>query len=240
MSAFDEHILTFNFPPYSISRDIIQDILDGTEYQSVISNEPGAESQIISGIKVSNDFVEKGINAEYLSTSIVGKHVFAPRPRGSVGLPCHLSEPYIVQDSADFTDTSDYSYTEVQFDDEQTLADLYKNAWKYRYEEYLDKYVRLPEQGAKQQLAKQVLAKEIAYIYGNPYERLADYGRVILFLLSKIVLTEEEQTQLGPLLSYAPALSSLDEVLYREEKIQEKVASMKEDFNAYIGIGSES
>lgn len=237
MQNHDLHLLRYNCQPYSAAKEIIKDILDGGKYQGVISENATSEYQNINGILVSGDCVEAGINAEYLSTAITGKHVFAPLIGCHAGIPCNISVPMLILDKAEIPeDKADFNYKEIDFADETTVADIYKNAWKYRYDEYLDKYVRLPEQGAKQQLAKFILAKEIANMTGNPYERLADYGRIILFLLSKVTLTEEEQSALAPLLAYAPTVADINEVLYREEQVQAKVTQMKENFNGYIGI----
>lgn len=238
MSKFDEHLLRYNFQPFT-SRETIRGLLNGTEYQGVISESVGAETQLISGLLVDSVLVDKGINEEYLNTPITGKHVFASKVGGSIGIPCYTSAPILVQDDTIIpADKTDFLYKEVVFTDEATVADIYKNAWRYRYDDYLDAYVRLPEQGAKQQLAKYVLAKEIANMAGSPYDRLADYGRIILYLLSKISLSEAERTQLAPLLAYAPTLSNINEVLYREKQIQERVNLMKENFNDYIGFTS--
>lgn len=237
MQDHDLNLLRYNCQPYSATKEIIRDILDGSEYQGVVSDTIMAEYQNISDILVSDACVAVGINAEYLGTLITGKHVFAPLVGCHAGVPCNMKVPMLVLDDNEMPEgETDYNYKEVDFTDETTIADIYKNAWKYRYDTYLDKYVRLPEQGAKQQLAKFILAKEIANMTGNPYERLADYGRIILFLLSKVTLTAEEQTQLAPLLAYAPTVTDINEVLYREEQVQAKVKQMKENFDEYIGI----
>ncbi len=240
MADFDSHLLRYNFQPYSATKQIIKDILEGHAYAGILSGQNIAEYQKICDILVSSAFVETGFDADYLSAPIAGKHVFAPLVGCHSGIPCNTNIPMLVQDSTDVPeDKADCNYKEIAFADEATVADLYKNAWKYRYDDYLDKYVRLPEQGAKQQLARFILAKEIANMTGNPYERLADYGRIILFLLSKAALTEQEQAQLAPLLAYAPSVADINEVLYREEQVQAKVRQMKENFNEYIGISDE-
>lgn len=240
MTELDSQLLRYNCQPYSAAPEIIRAILNGEDYQGVIGDAPLIEYQTVCGLRVASDFAEAGINEAYLSTSIVGKHVFAPLVGCYGGIPCNTVTKMLVQETAQLPEgLEEYRYKEIDFGDETVVADIYKNAWKYRYDEYLDKYVSLPEQGAKQQLAKFLIAKEISNRAGDPYERLADYGRIILFILSKVQLTETEQTQLAPLLTYAPTLTDINEVLYREEQVQARVKNMKENFNGYIGLTDE-
>lgn len=238
MSIYDGHLARYNFPPYSASPEIVKDILDANSgYRGVIADTINGNRQNIAGILVDEAFIAQGIDAAYLNGTISGYRVFAPKIGCTMGIPCHIPVPFLVQRNTEIpTDKIDYNYKEILFTDETIIADIYKNAWKYRFDDYLDAYVRLPEQGAKQQLAKQLLAKEIANMSGSPYDRLADYGRLILFLLSKITLTESERAQLAPLLACAPALSEIDEVVYREGQIQEKVRQVKENTDEYLGI----
>ena len=238
MSVYDNHLARYNFPPYSASPEVIKNILSTNGgYKVIIADSIGGNLQNIAGLLVEESFIEQGIDVPYLNKSIAGYRVFAPKVGGTLGIPCHTPVPFLVQKDGEIPeDKADYNYKEILFTDEIIIADIYKNAWKYRFDDYLDAYVRLPEQGAKQQLAKQLLAKEIANMSGSPYDRLADYGRIILFLLSKITLTELERAQLAPLLAYAPVLSEINEVIYREEQIQEKIQQMKENTDEYLGI----
>lgn len=239
MSIFDSHLTRYNFPPYSATQKTIQNIISRAQYGGIIGDSISGEYENIDGILVEKDFIQQGINAEYLNTSIVGRHIFIPTVGCTIGVPCHTPIPFLVLKTEEIPqDKKAYNYKKIITVEEAVIADIYKNAWRYRFDNYLDAYVRLPEQGAKQQLAKHMLAKEIANIAGSPYDRLADYGRIILFLLSKAALTSQEREQLAPLSTYAPTLPEINEVLYREEQIQKKIKNAKENTDAYLGLNS--
>ena len=191
---------------------------------------------------VPNIWVDAGplftdITAEYLETDIKNKKVYAPLVGYPSGLPCgHI--PYIVSAAVMPKENLD-GRIPVIFSDEKTLGDLYKNAWKYAYIPETGSYMRLAEKGAEQNLIKCLLARRVVRYGGHPFDRLADYGRLILFLLSKISLTNEEKKLVGDLLDYVPDPQSLADVAEREATIQKTVAKAKTDPAAFLGVNHD-
>ena len=145
--------------------------------------------EVVSNIFVDPELVTE-FTPEYLNTSIVGKKAAALHNGLYIGLPCnhkiHVYEPNVEfygKDNCLYKEPN-YIYHQIKFDTETTIADLYRNAWKYSYTKTY--YSKLNEKKSLQQLLKPLLAKKIFRLYGYPSDRLADYGRIILFLLSKV------------------------------------------------------
>jgi hypothetical protein len=63
---------------------------------------------------------------------------------------------------------------------------------------------------------------------GNNASRIADYGRLIRFLLSKVTLSEDEQAMFSDVLSKPVEMEDIDRIIKREKKILSKIKAYKE------------
>ena len=174
------------------------------------------------------------ITLEYLNTNIIGKYVYTCHNALYIGLPCNKI-PYLLFDSdhAHYRD-SNRAYYRIVFDTEQTIADLYRNAWKYKFDTTTMQYIKLDEHSAVQQLIKPLLARQMFRYFGYPSDRLADYGRIILFLLSKANLTDYEKEKLKPLEGLLPTIDDLSNVISREATLQAMIKKNKSDPIAFV------
>lgn len=127
-----------------------------------------------------------------------------------------------------------WEYKPVHYTDEKIVADLYRNACAYKYDLHADAFIRLTEKEAQQNSLKLIMQKKIMNISGDAFDRIADLSRIILFLLSKVELSVEEQAVIAPLLEHAQEAQGLASVFEREKAIQEYVASVKDDPEKYI------
>lgn len=200
-------------------------------------------------IKVNKDLVEfAGINEEWLRTPIQGKFVYIPVNGGASWLPLSTPGAIKVRDQEDPSlgalpssqglnfKSWGYSYAPVILHDEKNLADLVCNAYMYMYDPYECAFVRHsnPDWNA----IKGVIRRFLITLSGGTDERVADYGRIILFLLSKVELTEEEKAALAPLLPYTPTVDSLSDVVRREAFIQRFVAEAKRNPQGFLQWGA--
>ena len=197
-------------------------------------------SEVVPGIFVDLDLVNE-FTPEYFNTSIVGKKAAAPHNALYIGLPCnHKIQVYDADVEFYGKDNTLYRepnlvYHKIEFDTETTVGELYKNAWKYSYTKTW--YSKLSEKKSLQQLLKPLLAKKIFRMYGYPSDRLADYGRIVLFLLSKVSLTDDERSKLSVLLDNAPSIDDISDVIDRESSLQTFVNKVKEDPLMFLNNG---
>ena len=131
-------------------------------------------------------------------------------------------------------DNGELDYKRIDFIEEATIADLYHNACAYQYNVETDTYIRLTQAGADQNALKYIMQRRITEIAGDPYDRIADLSRIILFLLKKVNLTTEEHTLLDPLLQHAQSAIDLADIFNREHHIQDYVQHVKSDPKGYL------
>ena len=251
------HAEQLNAPCVTLTRKMLKEALYSTEptaIKAILHNAPVLKPYLeenpdrysewgyqFGHIWVSGMLYKHGFDEAYLNTPITGKRVFVPFYRGGGYLPTVTPIKYEVVEldaPVELPDISDYR--EVMFDGEATLADLYINAHKYNYYPDMDAYAPMPEQGALQNAAKTLIMKEIMIQCGDPYDRIADLSRLILFLMSKVTLTESEQNILTPLLAYVPNIYDLAPIAEREKNVQKIVSDAKANPEAFIkGESSE-
>lgn len=188
----------------------------------------------IDGIYVKPDLFSRGFNKVYFDTPIEGKYVYATVSGHYTGLPCR-NRKFQVSDVPLSKEERLPRYAPVMFGGEKTLGDLYRRAWRYAFYSEAYAYMLLPEEGALRQLVKPLIARRTAEIGGHSLDRIADYGRLILFLLSKVDLTEEEKKRIAPMLGFIPDADSLADIANREAKIQTIVKTAKEAPRGFIG-----
>ncbi len=120
----------------------------------------------------------------------------------------------------------------VMFEDETSLARLFCNAWRYTFDIETGTFVRAAD--PQRNAVKALLREAVISRSGGTDDRIADYGRLVLFLLSKVSLTEEERAMLAPVLAYAPQASELSGVIAREKSVQKLVVETKKDPLGFI------
>lgn len=171
---------------------------------------------------------------DYFTSSIVNKDVYASLHLYGGYLPTFFPSKYFIMSKGEKPTDTMWAYKKIEFDTEETLGDLYKHSCWFQYNADIDEYIKLPEAGAVQNSLKVYMQKHVYEIGGDPYDRIADLSRIILFLLTKVTLSDEEQSIVSTLLPYAQTASNLADVFNREKIIQEYVASVKADPKGYI------
>ena len=175
------------------------------------------------------------VTVEYLNTKITGKDVYANLCSYGGFLPISRTEPlFLITEKGVIPNNGVFDYKRIDFLEETTIADLYKNACAYQYSVETDTYIRLTQAGTDQNALKYIMQRRITEIAGDPYDRIADLSRIILFLLSKVNLTTEEHTLLDPLLQHAQTAQNLADIFNREHHIQDYVQHVKSDPKGYL------
>ena len=178
--------------------------------------------------------LEETFTKAYFDTPLNGKDVYASLHLYGGYLPTARNAKFILCNKGEKPTDTMWDYKQVLYTDEKTIKDLYKNACAYQYNPDADAYIRLPENGAIQNSLKIVMQKRITEIAGDPYDRIADLSRIILFLLGKVNLTTEEHTLLDPLLQHAQTVIDLADIFNREHHIQDYVQHVKSDPKGYL------
>ena len=199
----------------------------------------GDYSEVVTGIYVENRLANM-FNADYFNTSIEGKDVYVGLFLYGGYLPVARPSKFQVVEKGATPADSDWEYKKVCFDDEKSIGELYRNAHCYQYNADTDTYLKLPNSGALQNKLKLYMQKRIMEIGGDAYDRIADLSRIMLFLLTKVTLTEEERGIIAPVLSYAQSALQLADVFNREKHIQSYVAHVKADPGGYIDETTEA
>ena len=178
--------------------------------------------------------LEETFTKAYFDTQLNGKDVYASLHLYGGYLPTARNAKFILCNKGEKPTDTMWDYKQVLYTDETTIKDLYKNACAYQYNPDADAYIRLPENGAIQNSLKIVMQKRITEIAGDPYDRIADLSRIILFLLGKVNLTTEEHTLLDPLLQHSQSATDLADIFNREHHIQDYVQHVKSDPKGYL------
>lgn len=166
------------------------------------------------------------ITEEYLNTPIAGKDVYGPLFGSGQYLYTGHEYRYKVVEPGQRPESVETPYRKICFTTEQTIADLYRHNWYYSYNPESDTFLELPEEGRLNNLLRYRCQVAVLQLAGTPEDRLADYGRVIAFLLSKVTLTEQEQIILEPFLAQVPGTSVLAAIADKEGRIRNVVASV--------------
>lgn len=183
------------------------------------------------GIYVSPEAYEDGFNEAYFATPIEeGDQVYAPLYGRGDFLPTWMKYVVVRKDTKPIFPENEF-YKRITLTDEKALADIYKQAWQYTYIPETDSYMPLTKEGALHNITKLFLENDIRVISGDAMDRVADYGRLFLFLLSKVLplMSEEEQMAFEGLEPYIPAISNLHHVINREANIQHLIAEHKKN-----------
>lgn len=244
-----EHSPTLNIPSTCQSARDVSAVLDGAKTAVLdawlVKHEQDLNEYVVQGcsVKVAQRMCEV-VNREWLERPLgSGIACYVPVCGGVAWLPLSLPSLWIVQaadapaprSDAEAEDT--YFFARVEYQDERCLAELCCNAWKYLFDVERGMFVRHahPEWNA----IKGLLRKYILPLTGGTDERVADYGRLILFLLNRANLTETERAALAPLLEVAPEVADLAGVVRREALVQQFVAEAKRNPAAFLAWGED-
>jgi hypothetical protein len=122
-------------------------------------------------------------------------------------------------------------YAAVETADEETPFEAIAVHYKYRYNKAANRYVRLSDLEIKKNLCRFLIEDKFYYALGqsSPLDRIADYDKVICFLLQKAqgLLSEEEKSALSCFLSRDIQLEVLAKINEREGK----TAALVQRFN---------
>jgi len=232
-----QHINRYNFPANSTIKNVYYTLNNINDYISYIGSNPDRiqlymnnniikENQLANKIFIDpSDQTEFNIDNEYLSTSIDNKKVYAPLIGCGYYLYTGPMFKYIVLDLNDNFDQTSTSikFVEVRFTKEKTLSELYSHPWWYNYDFHTNCFLELPDQGKLDNLMRYSIQCVLLRIVGTAEDRLADYGRVIAFLLSKVELTEEEKLILQPFIDQTPDINTLATISDKEKEIRRLV-----------------
>lgn len=234
----DSRIYSMTLPSYLKARGTYQ------KRQTVIQPEkiPSTEEECTyteiknTNIIVLNEQYERGLNETYFHTKLTGKHIYVILSQFG-GYLTTTSVPHIISTEPLTPEQlpTHHTYKElIPRPQDIQIADLYTNAHCYAYSPELDKFMPVTEQAAEMAKLKNILARDITVYGGDPYDRIADYGRLILFLFSKVQLTEQEKTYLDDILRHTPQASQLTDVAHREGLIQDLVTYAKTNPEKYL------
>lgn len=169
-----------------------------------------------------------GVDDGYLNTPIAGKRVYAPLFGCGYYLYTGHEYRYQVLEPGQTPKPEETRYAEVEFSTEQTIADLVGHCWWYSYDFHTGKYLLLPEKGRLSNLMRYRLQVAVLRIGGTAEDRLADYGRVIAFLLSKVSLSDDERAIFAPFIAQAPDHGTLAAIADKEAEIRRLVRQAHE------------
>lgn len=190
-----------------------------------------------------------GVDEQWFQTSLINKDVYIPVMGGLSWLPLTMPKRWVIVDKDEvvstrlnlFTSTTSGNWAwpvaKVNLQGEQSLAELCCNAYKYHFDFNIGQFV--PHNNPEWNLVKGLTRKYSTILSGGDEERHADYGRLILFLLSKVQLTDEEKEIISPLLEFAPTASQLTSVIKREILIQKFVSEAKKSPTKFLLWGED-
>ncbi|MCD7876110.1 MAG: hypothetical protein LUH49_03925 [Cloacibacillus porcorum] len=191
--------------------------------------------EVVEGISViDSPYYLDIFTAEYFEQSIVGKYVFCSLMYYGGCLPINQKARFKIQDTPELIKDPDVNYKPLLFTTEKTIGDLYKNAFAYQYNIDADAFLRLPDAAIPLNKLKFYMQKRVMEVGGDSYDRIADITRVLIFLLSRIELTEQERNILAPLLSHTKSVAELADIFNREHHIQKYVEHVKADPEGYL------
>lgn len=179
-----------------------------------------------------NLFHQCNHNDSYFATPIrygIDK-VLAPIYGYNQYLPtCCFGAPYLIKQGEldpDGTYLNGFEFAEVEYTAETTcIADLYRDAYMYEHSNVTNTYMMSNPNKWNSKKNKAIIDRKVSKISGPVGDRLADYGRLISFLLSKVKLTADEKVKLQPFLENIPDMGKLNEIALREEEILDIVSS---------------
>ncbi|MEG1501976.1 MAG: hypothetical protein RR203_02545 [Synergistaceae bacterium] len=175
---------------------------------------------------------------EYLGTPLKNKKVYAPVAYAPMHyLPTDPVVYLVLDENINYTHTR-YShknyYKEIKITDEKTIGDLYINAWKYQYEPTTDTFIRLPTKGAIVNALNGYMQSISVRYGGSIYDRISDMSRLILYLYSKVALTDKEKELLKPMLAEIENTNDIAHIAQREGILQSYIRWIKNNPEEFV------
>jgi hypothetical protein len=176
------------------------------------------------------DRVLEYISLEKLREPLTGKKVWCKTAGSYQEMMTRHPNYYAVMDDDTVPDDGGRRAGEFKPVDnqEESLLALVAFHYKYAFDDDLDMFVKLPVAEQKQNLLKPWMEYEVNREAGNNASRIADYGRLIRFLLSKVTLSDEEQAIFSDVLAKPVEMEDIDRIIKREKKILSKIKAYKE------------
>ena len=238
------HLYRYNFPANAANYANLHHTLEMTPYKVYLGphpdkvcldKEPGPRAVLRCGDILVDKLVERFFTEEYLMTPITGKDVYVPISGCGYWLYTDFELKYqVVEAGQEWERFFSVPYAKVRFTTEATLADLYRHCWWYSYNWHTGEYLEIPEQGKTNNLMRYRLQYDILTLAGTAEDRLADYGRIISFLLSKVALSDQEKRLIKPFLDAVPDHETLAALADKEGAIRNKVAFAHADPSGYL------
>lgn len=242
-----DYATTLNVPEICRRSDIVDEILFNNKKNALLYSHYVDRMEFTHtfqiddcSIVVDNTlFSYHSIDETWLRTPLSpDKKLYIPTFGGMSWLPLTILNHWKLLDknedapAYDYKNDDDYPYAEVQFEDEKTFAELCCNAHKYAFDFTKGCFVSV--KNPDWNMIKASLRTHLLQISGGTEDRLADYGRLILFLLSKVQLTDDEKQHFSKLTEFMPEVSQLRSVIERETLIQKFVTETKNDPHAFF------
>lgn len=233
------HLTRYNFPAAATTAANVIHVLTSETPYSYIGASPDkvnlaagpAEGLTLMAedILVDNACIgyEADITEEYLLTPLAGMDVYSPlHGSGQYLYTAHGLRYILCPSGTTPTIPSNLNYARVEVAAETVIADLYRHAWHYSYNPASGTFQSLDAATRLKNLLRYRCQAALLVVTGTAEDRLADYGRVIAFLLSKVTLTDTEREALQPFINNAPSLEKLTALATKENRIRTFVQTL--------------
>lgn len=190
-------------------------------------------------IHVSSRLLEVGLDETWLATPLSEDvDCWVPFYGGTSWLPLALILQWLTAPvGSPMPAGKDTPYVRVAFGSERTFAELCCNAHCYAFD--VESGMFQPTDKPQMNAVKSLLRNAVILRSGGTDDRIADYGRLLLFLLSKAALTEEERSVFADILPFAPKAAQLGDVVKREKSVQTLVSEAKKDPLGFLNWDSD-
>ena len=159
---------------------------------------------------------------------------------GKLYIKSYLSTDMLPQDLEDYievnprTKESEITYQGEdlilveRLDIHKSILDVFKYSYLYKFDYMTNSYRPLQnDSDIKLQYSKFRIREKIIQEAGDELDRIADYSKMIYFLLSKVSLTNEEKELFKPILDNLPSIESLKRAVTHEERVIDYLNNMR-------------
>lgn len=152
--------------------------------------------------------------------------------KGKLYIKSYLSTDILPQNLEDYVEVrSKTKESEINYQGEdlilverldihKSILDVFKYSYLYKFDYLTNSYKPLQnDSDIKLQYSKFRIREKIIQEAGDELDRIADYSKIIYFLLSKVNLTDEEKELFKPILNNLPSFESLKRSITHEERV---------------------
>lgn len=231
-----------NIPGVCGSFSAISSIVSGTDNIAIIGNNCN------NSIKIRNCTIYYNedsfpLTANFLESSLIDKRVFIPLYGASSWLNTNNPTEWVITDGDIPDNTVDYkntgvfddrgiAYAEVLIQGETCVAELICNAYAYTYDISSNTFRHTTNKHWN--LIKPVVRKFLPIITGGNEDRVADYGKLLLFVIASLHDKDSLPDNIKALLQFAPSEEELTNIVRRELLTQQFVAEAKKNPQAFL------